>query len=52
MKQVIMTWYGITDLKASLRLEYNSGPILSALLAEEYTDIIIPQEKQTIFKKV
>jgi len=41
MKQVIMTWYGITDLKASLRLEYNSGPILSALLAEEYTDILI-----------
>ena len=41
MKKVLMTWYGITDLKASLGLEFNNGPILSALLAEEYTDILI-----------
>lgn len=41
MKNVLMTWYGITDLKASLDLEFNKGPILSALLAEEYTDILI-----------
>ncbi len=36
-----MTWYGITDLRASLGLEFSKGPILSALLAEEYTDIFI-----------
>lgn len=36
-----MTWYGITDLRASFELEYSNGPILSALLAEEYTDVLI-----------
>ena len=41
MKKILMTWYGITDLRASLGLEYSQGPILSALLAEEYTDVLI-----------
>lgn len=41
MKKILMTWYGITDLRASLGLEYSKGPILSALLAEEYTDVLI-----------
>ncbi len=41
MKKILMTWYGITDLKASLGLEYSQGPILSALLAEEYSDVLI-----------
>ena len=41
MKKILMTWYGITDLRASLGLEYSNGPILSALLAEEYTDVLI-----------
>jgi len=41
MEKVLMTWYGITDLRASLGLEYSSGPILSALLAEEYKEVLI-----------
>lgn len=52
MKKILMTWYGITDLRASLGLEYSQGPILSALLAEEYTDVLIlgytNKEKQKI----
>ncbi len=41
MKKILLTWYGITDLKASFGTEYSNGPILSALTAEEYTDILI-----------
>ena len=41
MKKILMTWYGITDLRASFGLEYSNGPILSALLAEEYTEVVI-----------
>jgi hypothetical protein len=41
MKKVLMTWYGITDLRASLGLEYSNGPILSALIAEEYKEVLI-----------
>jgi len=41
MKKILVTWYGITDLKASLGIEYSNGPILSALLADNYTDILI-----------
>lgn len=41
MKKVLMTWYGITDLKASLGLEYTDGPIMGALQAENYTEILI-----------
>lgn len=41
MKKILITWYGITDLRASLGIEYSDGPILSALKAENYTDILI-----------
>jgi len=41
MKKVLMTWYGITDLRASLGIENSIGPILSALLAEEYNEVLI-----------
>lgn len=41
MKKVLMTWYGITDLKSSLGLEYTDGPILGALESEDYTDVLI-----------
>jgi hypothetical protein len=59
MKKILMTWYGITDLRASLGLEYSNGPILSALLAEEYTDVLIlgytnnekPKIDESIFEK-
>lgn len=41
MKKYLMTWYGITDLRASLGIEQTNGPVLGALLAEDYSDIII-----------
>lgn len=54
MKKILLTWYGITDLKASFGTEYSTGPILSALSSEEYTDVLIlgytNPEKNTIKK--
>jgi len=41
MKKILITWYGITDLKASMGVEYSKGPILSALKADDYTDVLI-----------
>lgn len=41
MKKYLMTWYGLTDFRASLGLEQTTGPVLGALLAEDYTDVII-----------
>ena len=41
MKKYLMTWYGMTDFRASLGLEQTTGPILGALLAEDYTDMVI-----------
>jgi len=41
MKHYLLTWYGITDLKASLGLEATDGPILGALKTGNYTDIVI-----------
>ncbi len=41
MKKYLMTWYGMTDFRASLGLEQATGPVLGALLAENYTDVII-----------
>lgn len=41
MKKYLMTWYGTTDLKSSLSLEQTTGPVLGALLSEDYTDAVI-----------
>jgi hypothetical protein len=41
MKKYLMTWYGMTDFRASLGLEQTTGPVLGALLADDYTDVII-----------
>lgn len=41
MKKYLLTWYGMTDFRASLGLEQTTGPVLGALLAEDYTDVII-----------
>jgi len=41
MKKYLMTWYGMTDFRASLGLEQTTGPVLGALLAEDYTDVVI-----------
>ena len=41
MNKYLMTWYGMADFRASLGLEQTTGPVLGALLAEDYTDVII-----------
>ena len=41
MKKYLVTWYGMTDLGASLGLTETVGPVLGALLAENYTDIVV-----------
>ena len=41
MKKYLLTWYGITDLKASLGLTPSDGPVLSAIKQGDYTDVII-----------
>ena len=41
MNKYLLTWYGITDFRASLGLEKTTGPVLGALLAEDYTDVFI-----------
>lgn len=41
MKNYLLTWYGITDLRASLGLEDTKGPILAALCSGEYTDVCV-----------
>jgi len=41
MRKVLLTWYGITDFRASLGLENTEGPIAAALTAENYSDVVI-----------
>ena len=41
MKSILLTWYGITDFRASLSNEEIIGPILSALLSQDYTEVLI-----------
>jgi len=41
VRRYLLTWYGITDLRVSLGIEKSNGPILSALLAEQYSDIVV-----------
>ena len=41
MRKFLLTWYGITDFRASLGFEKSDGPIASALAVESYTDVII-----------
>ena len=41
MKHYLLTWYGLTDLRAALGLETTDGPILSALKTGEFTDVVI-----------
>lgn len=41
MKKYLMTWYAMTDFRASLGMEHATGPVLGALLAEDYTDVVI-----------
>ncbi len=41
MKHYLLTWYGMTDLRAALNLEDSDGPVLSALRTGEYSDAVI-----------
>jgi hypothetical protein len=41
MKKFLLTWYGITDYRASLGFENSDGPIAAALAAEAYSDVVI-----------
>lgn len=41
MKKYLLTWYGITDFRASLGFENTDGPIVGALAAESYSDVVI-----------
>jgi len=41
MKKFLLTWYGITDFRASLGFENTDGPIAAALAAEAYSDVVL-----------
>jgi hypothetical protein len=41
MKKIMLTWYGITDLRASLGFENTEGPIANALAVESYSDVVV-----------
>lgn len=41
MKNFLLTWYGITDFRASLGFENTDGPIAGALAVEPYSNVII-----------
>jgi hypothetical protein len=41
MRKYLLTWYGITDLRASLGLTPSEGPVLSAIKHGNYTDVFI-----------
>ena len=41
MKKYLFTWYGITDLRATLGFEKSGGPVLGAIKTKEYTDVAI-----------
>jgi len=41
MRSFLLTWYGITDFRASLGFEDTEGPITAAIRAEPYSDIVI-----------
>jgi Domain of unknown function (DUF1887) len=41
MRKFLLTWYGITDFRASLGFENTDGPIAAALATESYSDVVI-----------
>ena len=54
MKHYLLTWYGMTDLRAALGVEDTDGPVLSALKTGEYSDVVIlaytnPEKDQRAF---
>ena len=54
MKHYLLTWYGMTDLRAALGVEDTDGPVLSALKTGDYSDVVIlaytnPEKDQHAF---
>ena len=54
MKHYLLTWYGMTDLRAELGVEDTDGPVLSALKTGDYSDVVIlaytnPEKDQRAF---
>lgn len=41
MKHYLLTWYGMTDLRAALGLDDTDGPVLSALKTTDYSHAVI-----------
>jgi hypothetical protein len=41
MKHYLLTWYGMTDLRAAMGLDETDGPVLSALKTAEYSHAVI-----------
>jgi len=41
VKNYLLTWYGITDLRCALGFEESDGPVLAALKSGEYSDVMI-----------
>ena len=41
MRHYLLTWYGMTDLRAALGHEDTDGPVLSALKTADYSDVVI-----------
>lgn len=40
-KHYLLTWYGITDMRAALGFEPSEGPVAGALRTGKYTDVIV-----------
>ena len=40
-KHYLLTWYGITDIRAAMGLEATDGPVMSALRTGRFTDAIV-----------
>lgn len=54
MKHYLLTWYGMTDLRAALGLEDSDGPVLNALKTGDYSHAVIlaytdPAKRQDSF---
>ena len=51
MKKMLLTWYGITDIRSSMGFEYQ-GPILGALKTGNFDEIhILAYTKQKVFNE-
>src|SRR4051812_8511693 len=52
VKELLLTWYGITDLRAAVGFETGDGPVVGAVRAHPYTGVVVlgyvrPEEQAT-----